>query len=297
VRGRIGYLMTPTTMLFGTFGWSWSEVEFSNNIVPESFSRSVSGPQVGFGTETMYTANWIIRSEYLHSFYNRAGFSSEVIGRLSASPWVGVIRTAIIYKPGPSAPTAWPDRAPTPIWSGLYVGGLVGPLVASGKLKVPEVGFTGDGVGVSAVVPTALVGYNVLIAPHWLVGVEGEIAPNISTSDIKIEWTGAARVRAGILLTPTVLAYGNVGWGTAGVDNVTRREGSFSIHIERVHAFGWGTGLEAAVSDRWRLRADYQYYVTNKLNLFFPFEGGITGSVRATSQTARLGAIYQLSGP
>ena len=300
VRGRIGFLMTPTTMLFGTAGWSWSNVKFSNTLVPESFSGSVNGPQVGFGVETMYTENWIIRTEYLHSFYDNVDFNTQVIGTVTLSPWVGVIRSALIYKAGPSAPTAWPDRAPNPVWNGFYVGGLIGPLMGSGKLSVPSQPLTVDGVGISAVIPSAVVGYNIVLAPRWLVGVEGEIAPNFSTSDIKIEWTGAARVRAGYLVTPAVLAYGTLGWGTAGIKNFTRNGASFSIPIERVHAFGWGTGIEAAVTDRWRLRADYQYYWADTVDLLLPGDGGgppVPATVKATGQTARLGAIYQLSGP
>ncbi len=295
VRVRVGYLMTPTTMLFGTAGWSWSEIKLSDtfgDIFPTS--KSVNGPQVGFGVETMYAENWIIRTEYLHSFYDRAEFSSpQLAGTFTLSPWVGVIRSALIYKAGPSAPTAWPDRAPNPVWTGLYAGGLIGPLMANAKLSVPSQGVSVNGIGVSAVVPSLVVGYNIQVAPRWLAGIEGEIAPNISTSDVKIEWTGAARVRAGYLVTPAVLAYGSVGWGTAGIENVSHS--GLTVPVERVHAFGYGTGIEAAVSDRWRLRADYQRYWSTTVDITLPT--GVPATVKATGQTARLGAIYQLSGP
>ena len=299
VRARIGYLLTPTTMLFGAAGWSWSSVDISHNFAAiESFSRSVNGPQVGFGIETMFADNWIIRTEYVHNFYDRVEFNSQVVGLVTASPWVSVIRSALIYKTGPSAPTAWTDRAPNPIWAGFYVGGMIGPWVASGKISVPSQLLTADGIGVSAVVPSALAGYNIHLAPRWLAGIEGEIAPNISTSDIKIEWTGAARARVGYLVTPLVLAYGTVGWGTAGIKNFTRSGTTLSIPIERVHALGWGTGVEAAITDRWRVRADYQRYYADTIHLNLP--GGpapIPATVKGTAQTARLGATYQLSGP
>jgi outer membrane immunogenic protein len=293
VRGRLGFLMTPTTMLFGTVGWSWSEFEFSNNLVPESLSRSVNGAQAGFGVETMYAENWIIRTEYLHSFYQRAGVNTDSVG-FTASPWVGVIRTGLIYKAGPSNPTPWPDRAPNSVWTGLYAGGLIGALMANGKIDVPSQGGSVDGVGVTAIVPSLLVGYNIQIAPRWLAGIEGEIAPNISTSDVEIEWTGAARLRAGYLVTPAVLAYGSLGWGTASVKNVTRGGTSLSVPIERIHGIGYGTGIEAAVSDRWRLRADYQFYWANKVDIFVL---GDPMTVKATAQAARLGAIYAFGGP
>jgi outer membrane immunogenic protein len=294
-RARLGYLLTPTTMVFATAGWSWSAMKLTNNFGFDEFKfkSSVSGPQAGFGIETMYAENWIVRTEYLHSFYDRKEFNTEFPGAFTLSPWVGVIRTAVIYKPGPSTATAWPDRAPNPVWSGFYAGGLLGPLMANAKLSVPTEGVSVNGIGVTAFVPSLVAGYNILLAPRWLAGVEGEIAPNVSTSDVKIEWTGAARVRAGYLVTPTVLTYGSIGWGTAGIKNVTHS--GLNIPIERVHGFGYGTGIEAAVSDRWRLRADYQYYWTKTIDLTLP--GAIPASARATAQTARLGAIYAFGGP
>jgi outer membrane immunogenic protein len=293
VRGRIGFLTTPTSMLFATAGWSWSNVEL---LLPETLSNSINGPQAGFGVETMYGPNWIIRTEYLPSFYDRTTFNPGT--DIHVSPWVGMVRSALIYKVGPSSPTAWPDPAPNPIWSGFYVGGMVGPLMANGKTNVPSNGLVVDGIGVSAVLPTALAGYNLLIAPRWLVGLEGEIAPNISTSDVKIEWTGTAQVRAGYLVTPAILAYGSLVWGTAGIGNVTRDGTSLSIPVERVFAWGWSTGVEAAVSDRWRLRADYRRFFTDTITVTVPGDLGPTPvTVKADGHIARLGAIYQFGGP
>jgi outer membrane immunogenic protein len=302
-RARLGFLVTPTMMLFGTAGWSWSSLDININGqgLIEQHSGSISGPQAGFGVETMWTQNWLVRTEYLHSFYDRVEVNTVVLNGdpspVSLSPWVGVIRTALIYKPT-STPTPWPDRAPTAIWSGFYVGGMIGPLMANAKISAPTQGVTVDGGGVSSVVPSFMLGYNFMIAPRLLVGVEGEIAPNISTSDVKIEWTGAARLRGGLLVTPNVLAYGTIGWGTSGIKDLTRPELFGAIPIERVHALSVGSGVEAAITDRWRLRADYQRYFTDTINVVVP--GGAAPlplNVKASAHTARLGATYQLGGP
>ena len=305
VRARLGFLVTPSMMLFGTAGWSWSSIDININGqgggFVEQHSGSISGPQAGFGVETMWTQNWLVRTEYLHSFYDRVEVNTTVLNGnpspVSLSPWVGVIRTALIYKPT-STPTAWPDRAPTAIWSGFYVGGMIGPLMANAKISVPAQGVTVDGGGVSSVVPSLMLGYNFMIAPRLLVGVEGEIAPNIATSDVKIEWTGAARLRGGLLVTPNVLAYGTVGWGTSGIKDLTRPELFAPIAIERVHALSVGSGVEAAITDRWRLRADYQRYFTDTINVLLPYFGApLPATVKASAHTARLGASYQLGGP
>jgi outer membrane immunogenic protein len=304
VRARLGYLVTPSMMLFGTAGWSWSSIDININAfggLIEQHSGKVSGPQAGFGVETMWFENWLVRTEYLHSFYDRVEFNTVVLNGgpspVSFSPWVGVIRTALIYKPT-STPTPWPDRAPTAIWSGFYVGGMIGPLMANAKISVPTQGVLVDGGGVSSVVPSLMLGYNFFIAPRLLVGVEGEIAPNIATSDVKIEWTGAARLRGGYLVTPNVLAYGTVGWGTSGIKDLTRPELLAPIPIERVHALSVGSGVEAAITDRWRLRADYQRYFTDTINVLVPTGGApLPATVKASAHTARLGASYQLGGP
>jgi outer membrane immunogenic protein len=300
VRARLGFLVTPSMMLFGTAGWTWSTVDINLNAggFVEQHSGGVSGPQAGFGVETMWTQNWLVRTEYLHSFYDRVEFNTDFLASpVSFSPWVGVIRTALIYKPT-STPTAWPDRTPTAIWSGFYVGGMIGPLMANAKISAPAQGVTVDGGGVSSVVPSFMLGYNFMISPRLLVGVEGEIAPNIATSDVEIEWTGAARLRGGLLVTPNVLAYGTVGWGTSGIKDLTRPELFGAIPIERVHALSVGSGVEAAITDRWRLRADYQRYFTDTITVALPGGGApLLANVKASAHTARLGASYQFGGP
>jgi outer membrane immunogenic protein len=290
VRGRIGYLMTPTTMLFVTGGWTWSKLEAQPVLGLPTVSKSINGPQVGFGVETMLADNWIVRTEYLQSFYDEVNFGE---GSPNLSPWVGVIRSALIYKVGPSTPTPWPDRQPTPIWAGFYIGGMIGPFMASAKVSAPGLSF--DGLGISSVFPSALAGYNVFLAPRWIASIEGEIAPNISTSDVEIEWTGVVRGRIGYLLTPAVLAYAHAGWGTSSIKNVTFSGTSASIPIERINALGVGTGVEAAVTDRWRLRADYTYVFTDTIDVVVP--GNVAATAKASGHMGRVGAIYHLGGP
>jgi outer membrane immunogenic protein len=296
VRGRIGLLMTPTSMLFVTGGWSWSELKFTSSLPGESVTRSMNGAQVGFGVETMVTDNWIFRTEYLQSFYNDVDFGSDFISQdiLKFSPWVGVIRSALIYKAGPTTPTAWPDRPPQPVWAGFYIGGMVGPWLTNAKLSAPVDGTSLDRVGVTSVCPSALVGYNLMVAPRWIIGVEGEIAPNISTSDIEVEWTGAARGRIGYLITPGVLTYASAGWGTSTIKSIT--QGGTTISVPRFNAIGIGSGVEAAVTDRWRLRADYTYFFSDSVDVAVPGIGTPI-TLKATGHTARLGAMYALGGP
>jgi len=293
IRGRLGFLVTPSTMMFVTAGWAWTRFQASEELT------TINGAQAGFGVETVLSGNWVSRTEYLHTF-NNAVHDIEVG---TVKPWVGVIRSALIYKVSPHSAVAWPDRPVRTKWTGLYAGAVVGPASASAQISaaIPQQGtLVFDGIGVSAVLPTGVLGYNMQVAPNWVVGIEGEAAPNIATSDVKVEWTGNVHGRVGYLLTPNTLAYGLLGWGTVGakVGGVFNQV-PFPITIPRVNALLWGGGVEAAVTDNWRLRADFQEGVTANVNVTVLDENGAPFplTVKARGHTGRLGVIYQFGGP
>ncbi len=77
VRGRIGYLLTPTTLLYGTGGLAYGRVTLSGTVTdPDNtgetllFGRSQvnAGFVVGTGFETMIgnSRNWTFKAEYLY---------------------------------------------------------------------------------------------------------------------------------------------------------------------------------------------------------------------------------------
>jgi len=66
IRGRLGYLLTPSTMMFVTAGWAWTRFR-----IEEDFTKTINGPQAGFGVETVLSGNWISRTEYLQTFNER----------------------------------------------------------------------------------------------------------------------------------------------------------------------------------------------------------------------------------
>ncbi len=85
LRGRLGILITPTTMLFATGGVSWIKVEasafcgvaFENGWcgaptvgTRETISDILRGYTVGLGLETLITDNIILRGEYRHASYD-----------------------------------------------------------------------------------------------------------------------------------------------------------------------------------------------------------------------------------
>ena len=85
IRGRVGYLVAPTLMLFATGGVSWLHSEaFAHCGNPSSWcagvneatartdtaSKNLVGWTLGGGLETMLTRNWLVRGEYRYSQYD-----------------------------------------------------------------------------------------------------------------------------------------------------------------------------------------------------------------------------------
>jgi outer membrane immunogenic protein len=92
VRGRVGYLITPTMLLFGTGGASWMRSQASitcttgagwcsgTNLTSgrtDSVSKTVVGWTVGGGLEAVVAPNWLLRGEYRYSSY--AGYHATLL--------------------------------------------------------------------------------------------------------------------------------------------------------------------------------------------------------------------------
>ncbi len=84
VRGRIGYLVTPTALLYFTGGFAFADVDYTasaNNEPPStyvsstSFSKTVPGYVLGGGFEWALWNHWSVRAEYL---FHRLNTSTAV---------------------------------------------------------------------------------------------------------------------------------------------------------------------------------------------------------------------------
>jgi outer membrane immunogenic protein len=84
IRGRIGYLVVPTALLYFTGGAAWADVDrtASANNEPErpdrfltsaSLSKTVNGYVLGGGLEWAFWSHWSVRAEYLYYHLNTSG--------------------------------------------------------------------------------------------------------------------------------------------------------------------------------------------------------------------------------
>jgi len=67
VRGRVGWLFTPTLLVYGTGGFAYGE----NN--PFSFGGTATGWTAGGGVEWLFAPNWSAKVEYLHASISGGG--------------------------------------------------------------------------------------------------------------------------------------------------------------------------------------------------------------------------------
>src|SRR6266436_3438679 len=118
-RGRLGYLILPNWLLYGTAGIGWAhqrlttvdtEFEFKNPTKVESFITNESftnefGWVAGVGLEWMFWNNWLLRAEWLHYDFGRTTHAGTEFlpdnNTLNVRTTVDVARAALSYKFNP----------------------------------------------------------------------------------------------------------------------------------------------------------------------------------------------------
>lgn len=80
VRGRLGYLVTPSLLAYATGGVAWGRFEYAASssyprpVKPYTTAVALNQTQTGFvvggGLEWKLTQNWLVRAEYLYYGFN-----------------------------------------------------------------------------------------------------------------------------------------------------------------------------------------------------------------------------------
>ena len=302
LRARLGYLVTPGTLVYGTAGWAWSKLDMNVDFIGFTASDSVAinGFQGGVGVETALTPNLHARLEYLQTFYDTAHFNdtiSTTIGIAGVRPTVGLARLAAIYQFGNAAPvSALHAMAAVPSsWTGFYAGGSLGGALGYGNVHFEGVGDI-KGAGVAGPMPSVFAGYNYQFAPRWLVGAEAEIAPSIKSTDVKLGWLGAVRGRLGYFLMPDTLVYATAGWLGTQVDDLIYRD-TVVVAGQHINGVQIGGGVEAAFAPQWDLRFDYQYAIMQKVDLTFPAAVGmVPTTAEPRGHVGRIALVRRFGG-
>lgn len=113
-RGRLGYLITPNVLAYGTGGVAWGDIHYSGTasapgvgyLASTSFSNTSDGFVVGGGLEWAMTHNWSLRAEYLYYRLGNGASATVTPAAFPAVPssfsWnrtsVDVARVGLSYK-------------------------------------------------------------------------------------------------------------------------------------------------------------------------------------------------------
>ena len=92
VRGRVGYLITPTLLIYGTAGFAYGQVD------AWGFSNTSTGWTAGGGVEWMFAPHWSAKAEYLYVDLSSNGGANNGwnIG-YNFQPAINVVRAGVNY--------------------------------------------------------------------------------------------------------------------------------------------------------------------------------------------------------
>lgn len=93
-RGRVGYLVNPTLLIYGTGGFAYGGAEAFG------YSSTLTGWTAGGGVEWMFMPNWSAKIEYLHAEFDGGSFSNGSWGGgagLQSNPRLNLVRAGVNY--------------------------------------------------------------------------------------------------------------------------------------------------------------------------------------------------------
>lgn len=291
VRGRLGYLLTPETLLYVTGGFTQGRTRIS--ALGGSASLTTNGWQIGGGIETRLAGNWFMFGEYIHTFSNSYGQFAP----LSVRPTSGTARIGVNYRfgMGPQQPSfAAPARRN---WSGFFAGLQGGYGFGNTTLSVPGV-FSFRGIGSQGLFGGVIGGYDHQFAGTNIVaGLEGDaslssIKTTISfggaSASIGSDWNVGLRARLGYVMAGSIMPYVSAGYGWTHVRSSGFGGGAFSQNLS---GFQLGAGLETMLTTNVALRAEYIHQFNNSRDL-------IPGLLRTRTDSgrARIGITYKFGG-
>jgi outer membrane immunogenic protein len=199
VGGRLGYLVSPSTLFFSTFGYAHAE---SSDITARFSSGgssaggtlagvgSFNGYFLGGGVETLISNGFSIKGEYRYTSLGSerldilpgSGASEFIAGAIK--PQIQTGRVSLNYRFGDGKTEAADNFVPrvTSSWTSAYLGLGGGYGVANNTLELSDRFEPDPGSVFSAGVPFghdggilfATIGYDYQISPMFVVGVFGD---------------------------------------------------------------------------------------------------------------------------
>jgi outer membrane immunogenic protein len=306
-RGRIGWADGPN---FGYITGGYAAVSLKDsNIDPTtgfevSNDRIRSGYAVGTGTETMLGGGWSAKAESLYVDVGRGqtllntsnGFAVQTDRNRYQTQRFG-LNYSFGAKTGP---------LPQTNWNGFYLGAVAGTSLASVRTTDPTGGTSGEiGNNGTGFFGGGQAGYNVMLGPRVLVGIEGDFSyfsskhtnqnygATTAFTGFDASWLATARARVGYSTGPAVLyATGGGAWVNltenvftgAGVSSASKTLGGWAV----------GGGIETVFSGNWSMKSEYLLVDVGHLDTVVV--GANTSSADHTFHLFRTALVYRFSG-
>ncbi len=293
--GRLGFLVTDKTLVYGLLGYSWISVEDLRFSASDGSSTiafglplpSSQGITFGGGIEHKLANNVALRAEYRLTDYGREIIfqdpSSSVV--MTGQAQSHVARIGAFYRFGGGADTEQESEAWTATgnWTGLHVGAGLGltsylrDLIIAGS----SAGHVGDkaeisGLGGGNMIASISAGYDFQIMPRVIAGVIATFDVGTQNHDLTFSILGAKSTidllnqkygwsiggRVGYLLSPSLLGY-----VTGGFAQVQFADAALTVENTDIYRFPFdllngvfaGVGFEKQFDGRWSVRTEYQY--------------------------------------
>lgn len=317
VGGRLGALVTPSTLVYALLGYTWldlDDISVSAFGMPASFALpDANGWTTGLGFEHKLGGGLSVRGEYRYTHFGQETLLDDpFIGTIKADAGLHNARLVAAYRFGGSGAGDPPDASmpPARFGGGFYLGGGFGLEALSQDLGLGASLFGGgaagiDGLSTGSFGGTLVAGYDVMIAPRILAGAFASY--DFSTADSVVSasalglgisaslpslddsWTVGAR--AGWTVTDTSLLYALVGYTRVSVNDptITADPISIAIPFPNLDGITIGGGFEKLITANLSLRAEYRYTMLHdeRIELVPGFPGiGIDSALHSAKLTA-----------
>jgi opacity protein-like surface antigen len=196
-------------------------------------------------------------------------------------------------------------------WAGPYVGANLGGAFSSGEHVLTPIGS--DTINPSGVLGGFQFGYNYLLAPTWLVGIEAELdgtsaqgksnfVDPAGTASLSItsdhNWYHTLSGRVGYVMGPLMLfAKGGAAWMNADY-TMEVNSGLDGSTITNTARTGWvfGAGLEYMLGSRWSAKFEYDHldFGSSTLGFVNPFGNSVT--FKTAVNEVKAGVNYHFGG-
>jgi opacity protein-like surface antigen/outer membrane receptor protein involved in Fe transport len=192
-------------------------------------------------------------------------------------------------------------------WAGLYGGVNFGGAFSAGESVITPIGS--DTTNPSGVLGGLQVGYNFLLAPTWLVGIEAEIDGTSAegksnfidpagTASLSItsnhHWYNILSGRIGYVTGPLMLyAKGGAAWMNAEY-RMEVNSGLDGLTLTNTTRTGWnaGLGLEYMLGSRWSAKAEYDHLEFGSSTVGFVNPFGTRVTFKSAVNQVKAGVNY-----